>query len=81
TAVALGGKPLQPERSTNFSAGGVVRFGHFDLTVDGYYIKLRNEIALSENISASFSPAVAALLAPYNVSAARFFINGLASHT
>jgi iron complex outermembrane receptor protein len=36
---------------------------------------------LSENISASFSPAVAALLAPFNVSAARFFINGLASNT
>ena len=80
-AAALGGLPLQPEKSTNYSLGTVIRFGGFDLTVDGYYIRLRNQLGLSENISASFSPAVAALLAPYNVSAARFFINGLASHT
>ncbi|WP_410920871.1 hypothetical protein, partial [Pseudomonas aeruginosa] len=32
-------------------------------------------------IQATFSPQVAALLAPFNVSAARFFINGLASTT
>lgn len=80
-ARALGGKPLQPEKSTNYSAGAVFRLGGFDLTVDGYYIKLRNQLALSESISAGFSPQVASLLAPYNVSAARFFINGLASHT
>lgn len=80
-AEALGGRPLQPEKSTNFSAGTVIRVGGFDVTVDGYYVKLRNQIGLSENIAASFSPAVAALLAPYQVSAARFFINGLASRT
>ncbi len=80
-AEALGGLPLRPEKSTNFSVGSVIRFGGFDLTVDGYYIRLRDQLGLSENISASFSPEAAALLAPYNVSAARFFINGLASHT
>ena len=78
---ALGGLPLKPEKSTNFSVGTVIRSGGFDLTIDGYYIKLRDQLGLSENISASFSPEVAALLAPFNVSAARFFINGLASHT
>ena len=80
-ATALGGRALQPERSTNFSAGTVIRAGGFDLTVDGYIIKLRDQLGLSENIQASFSPQVAALLAPYGVSAARFFINGLASTT
>ncbi|WP_458390056.1 TonB-dependent receptor plug domain-containing protein [Sphingomonas sp. F9_3S_D5_B_2] len=80
-AVALGGRPLQPEKSTNYSLGTVVRLGGFDLTVDGYYIRLRDQLGLSESLSASFSPEVAALLAPYDVSAARFFINGLASHT
>jgi iron complex outermembrane receptor protein len=59
----------------------VIRLGGFDVTVDGYYIRLKDQIGLSENISAGFSPQVAALLAPFNVSAARFFINGLASHT
>ena len=78
---ALGGKPLKPEKSVNFSAGTVFRLGGFDLTVDGYYIRLKDQLGLSENISASFSPEVAALLAPFQVSAARFFINGLASHT
>jgi iron complex outermembrane receptor protein len=80
-SMALGGLPLRPEKSTNYSLGTVIRFGGFDLTVDGYYIRLRDQLGLSENISATFSPAVAALLAPFNVSAARFFINGLASKT
>lgn len=80
-AKALGGLPLKPEKSTNLSAGVVIRSGGFDLTVDGYYIKIRDQIGLSENIQGSFSSAVAGLLAPYGVSAARFFINGLASTT
>jgi len=80
-ATALGGLPLKPEKSTNFSAGTVIRVGGFDLTVDGYYIKIRDQIGLSENIQASFSPQVAGILAPYGVQAARFFINGLASTT
>ncbi|MBJ6121464.1 TonB-dependent receptor plug domain-containing protein [Sphingomonas mollis] len=78
---ALGGLPLEPERSTNLSAGAVLRFGGFDLTVDAYRIRIRDQIGLSENIQASFSPQVAAILAPFNVSAGRFFINGLASTT
>ncbi|WP_342250827.1 TonB-dependent receptor plug domain-containing protein [Sphingomonas sp. OTU376] len=78
-ATALGGLPLEPERSTNLSLGTVIRSGGFDLTVDAYQIRLRNQLALSENIASSFSPQVATLLAPYNVSAARFFINGLRS--
>ena len=80
-AGALGGRALEPEKSTNLSLGTVIRAGGFDLTIDGYRIHIRNQLGLSENIQASFSPQVAALLAPYNVSAARFFINGLASTT
>lgn len=80
-ATTLGGLPLQPEKSTNLSVGTVIRAGGFDLTVDAYRIHIRDQIGLSENISAGFSPTVAALLAPYNVSAARFFLNGLASTT
>ena len=78
---ALGGKALQPEKSTNLSAGTVIRAGGFDLTIDAYRIHIRNQLGLSENIAATFSPQVAALLAPFSVSAARFFINGLASTT
>ncbi|WP_338468096.1 TonB-dependent receptor [Novosphingobium sp. ZN18A2] len=78
-AAALGGLPLEPEKSTNLSAGFVVRSGGFNMTVDGYWIHVRDQLGLSENIQGTFSPDVAALLAPYNVKAARFFINGLAS--
>ncbi len=80
-ARALGGLELDAEKSTHLSAGVVVRAGGFDLTVDAYRIRIRDQIGLSENIQASFSPQVAALLAPFNVSAARFFVNGLASTT
>lgn len=78
-AAALGGRQLEPEKSTNLSLGTVIRAGGFDLTIDAYQIRLRNQLALSENIQASFSPQVAAILAPFNVPSARFFINGLRS--
>ncbi len=75
---ALGGKPLKPEKSRNLSAGFVVKSGGFDLSVDAYQIKIRDQIALSENLSGT---VVAALLAPYNVTAGRFFLNGIRSTT
>lgn len=78
---ALGGRPLKPEKSTNLSVGTVIRSGGFDLTIDGYWIRVRNGLGLSENIQTSFSPQVAALLAPYGVSAARFFVNGVRTTT
>jgi iron complex outermembrane receptor protein len=78
---ALGGLPLRPEKSINYSAGGVFRLGGLDLTIDGYYIKVRDALALSENIATSFSPQVANLLNPFGVSQARFFINGVHTTT
>ncbi|MFN3434295.1 MAG: TonB-dependent receptor plug domain-containing protein [Sphingomonas sp.] len=86
---ALGGLPLEPEKSTNLSVGTVIRAGGFDLTVDAYRIHIRNQIGLSENItqsatqSAAVNAEIARLLATTNTgaTAARFFINGLASTT
>ncbi|WP_082470735.1 MULTISPECIES: TonB-dependent receptor plug domain-containing protein [unclassified Sphingomonas] len=86
-ATRLGGLPLEPEKSTNLSFGTVVRFGRFDLTVDAYRIHIRNQIGLSENITTSTSQSaavnaqIASLLAGSGATAARFFINGLASTT
>uniref|UniRef100_UPI0035CC08C0 TonB-dependent receptor plug domain-containing protein n=1 Tax=uncultured Sphingomonas sp. TaxID=158754 RepID=UPI0035CC08C0 len=82
-ATALGGKALQPEKSFNLSGGGVLRFGRFDLSVDAYRIKIRDQIALSDNLGTGINntPQIAALLAPFNVTAARFFVNGLRSTT
>ncbi|HWW56443.1 MAG TPA: TonB-dependent receptor [Sphingopyxis sp.] len=82
-AVALGGLPLEPEKSTNFSLGGVIHSGAFSLTVDAYQIKIRNQIALSENIRGTGVPGdpINAILDPREVQAARFFINGVRSKT
>lgn len=80
-ARALGAQDLDPEKSVNFSLGGVFRAGGFSLTVDAYQITIRDQLALSENIAASFSPQVAAILAPFGVQAARFYINGVKSRT
>lgn len=73
-AKELGGQPLRPEKSTNFSAGAVLRLGNFSATVDAYHIRIRDQLTLSEQIA---SP----LLAPLGVAQARFFINGITSTT
>lgn len=78
-ARALGGKPLDPEKSTNYSAGFVFRHGPFNITVDGYEIDIRDGLALSENIAASGN--VAPILNPLHVGAARFFLNGVKTRT
>lgn len=78
-AQALGGKPLDPEKSTNYSAGFVFRHGPFNVTVDGYEIDIRDGLALSENIAASGN--VAPILDPLHVGAARFFLNGVKTRT
>ncbi|MFN7129024.1 MAG: TonB-dependent receptor plug domain-containing protein [Brevundimonas sp.] len=72
---ALGGRPLKPETSTNYSFGAVVRLGAFDLTVDAYKIDIEDQIVLSELIR---DPA---LLTPLGVQAARFFLNGVSTST
>ena len=75
---ALGGRPLKAEKSTGQSLGAVWHKGPFELTVDGYHIRIANRIVLSENLSGA---AIAPLLAPYGVSAARFFLNGVTTDT
>ena len=85
-AIALGAKPLKPEKSINFSAGIVFRTGAFELTADAYRIEIEDRIVLSENLPNPSTPAataavINALLAPYGVSAARFFLNGVETTT
>ncbi|GBF57044.1 colicin I receptor [Candidatus Phycosocius bacilliformis] len=79
--LALGGKPLKPEESVNYSLGGVLRFGDFNVTLDAYQIELTDRIVLSENLN---QPAVATLLAAngiVGINAVRFFLNGVDSTT
>lgn len=85
-AKVLGSKPLEAEESTNTSLGLVFHKGAFEVTVDAYRINIDNRIVLSENIqgSATGTPTqqtINSLLLPFNVTAARFFINGVETET
>ncbi len=88
-AAALGGKPLEPEKSKNYSFGGVFHQGPFELTIDAYRIDINNRIVLSENIQGSptGSPTAQAIFNLINppgsagLGAARFFINGVETVT
>jgi len=77
-AVTLGAQPLDAEESLNFSLGTVFRFGGFEATIDAYRIDIDDRVVLSENLN---TPQVAALIAPFGASVARFFINGVDTKT
>lgn len=85
---ALGGEPLKAEKSENYAVGAVFRKGRFELTIDGYQIKVDDRIVLSETLtgSATAAPGTNArvlfdLLSPLGASAARFFLNGVDTNT
>src|SRR5262249_1666749 len=87
-SAVLGGKPLKPEQSVNYSLGGVFHTGNLEITVDAYRIDINDRIVLSENIqgSATGTPtqqAIFNLIHPLSptASAARFFINGVDTET
>ena len=88
-SLALGGKQLDPEESTNVSVGGVFRWRGLELTVDAYHIDIDDRIVLSENIQGA-PTGTATAVAIYNLinstpgsqlGAARFFINGVETTT
>jgi iron complex outermembrane recepter protein len=85
-AISLGARPLEPEESINYSLGAVFQAGSFELTIDAYQIDIENRIVLSENLpNPSTDPVSAAIisgrLAPFGVSSARFFLNGVDTTT
>jgi len=82
-AQALGASPLDAEKSINASLGAVYQAGNFEATVDAYQIKIDDRIVLSENLNGPpFARAdIAALIAPFGVGSARFFLNGVDTRT
>jgi iron complex outermembrane receptor protein len=88
-ALALGSRPLKPETSKNYSAGVVVSaVPRLNVTLDAYVIKIKDRIVVTENLgafgTAAQQLAVHNLLVAAgfpNVSAARFFINGVDTRT
>jgi len=78
-ARALGARPLEPETSEHLSAGIVWNpVSALELAADYYAIDIQDRIVLSGNFTGS---QVAALLAPFNVTGARFFTNAIDTET
>jgi iron complex outermembrane receptor protein len=95
-AIALGAKPLKPEKSLSFSGGLVfTAVPRLNVTVDLYQVDIDDRIVVTDNLTANRDAAgnptgadpgrtIAQILnnAGFRtVSAARFFVNGLDSRT
>ena len=78
-AKALGAAPLKPENSRNVSGGvAITPVRGLDVAVDYYRIAIDDRIVLSGNFTAA---PIAALLAPFGASSARFFTNAIDTRT
>jgi iron complex outermembrane receptor protein len=78
----FGIEELDQEKSLNLSGGVVLHpLENLSLTVDGYFVRIRDRIVLTSQFPSS-NPAVAALLAPFpSVSQAQFFANAVDTET
>ena len=80
-----GGRPLDPETSTNATAGLVVDSGPFMLTADYFQVDVSNRLALSQNFTLAADER--ALLLSEGINSARtlaffrFFINDFSTRT
>ena len=80
-----GGRPLEPENSTNATAGMVVDTGPFTLTADYFHIDVRDRLALSQFFTLAADER--ALLLSEGITSARtlssfrFFINDFSTRT
>jgi iron complex outermembrane receptor protein len=78
-ARALGASDLRPEKSKQRSLGLVWSpTRSFEAGADFYRVDIEDRIVLSGNFT---GPRVAALLAPFNVTGARFFTNAIDTRT
>ncbi|HUB90699.1 MAG TPA: TonB-dependent receptor [Dyella sp.] len=74
TAIALGAKPLVPEKSVNYSFGGVWQpTSNFNATVDIYQIRIWDQILYSDQIPVNIPGD--------QVTGAQFFVNGATTRT
>lgn len=78
---ALGVQPLKQETAINASAGAVFKPNtNFSLTVDGYYVSVKNRILLTGDFSED-DPDLAKYLKPLDVKSALFFTNALSTQS
>lgn len=84
-AALRGGKPLDPEESTNYSFGAVIQFADLNITVDYFDITLEERLGMSQNFTLTDEEKAALIDA--GVSGAnslnnfRFFTNGIETNT
>ena len=85
TAARRGGKPLEPEKSVNTTAGLVVDTGPFTLTADFFRVDISDRLALSKVLT--LSPKERTLLFSEGITSAgnlsffRFFVNDFSTRT
>ncbi|KAA2242926.1 TonB-dependent receptor [Chitinophaga agrisoli] len=78
----LGVDPLKQEKSVNGSLGITSRPAKgLSITVDGYYIKIKDRIVLTGDFDADNAPEIATDLQNLNVSVVKFFTNALDTRT
>ena len=78
-AVALGAKPLVPEKSRNYSGGVVWQpMSNLEMTADFFHIDIKHRIVLSGNFTQA---QVQPILAPFGANSARFFTNAIDTRT
>lgn len=78
---ALGVPPLKQETSVNASLGFTSQLGSgFSLTVDGYYVRIKDRVVLTGQFSDDL-PEIAAQLQQLNVSRVQFFTNAISTRT
>jgi iron complex outermembrane receptor protein len=81
-ARALGATDLKAEKSDNLAVGFVLRpFADLSLTVDYYYIKVKDRIALSENLTGAYVQSVLADAGYPTVFGASYFTNAVDTKT
>jgi iron complex outermembrane recepter protein len=74
-AIALGAKPLTPEKSSNYGLGGVWQpTTNFNATLDIYQIRIWDQILYSDQIAVDPTPTS-------QVTGAQFFVNGATTRT
>ena len=78
-ALALGAKPLRPEKSRNYSGGVVWQpMANLEMTADFFHINIKDRIVLSSNFTQA---AVQPILQPFGATGARFFTNSIDTRT
>lgn len=81
-SIALGAKPLRPEKSQHQTVGVVYQpTSDFSVSADFFSADIADRIMLTGNIVDTVSPQVKAILRQYSVQSARYFTNATATKT